>query len=76
MNEALRSGINDDPVEPADAPTVEPQPDGSPDSDRPERPHRVFTRLAKYSPRTRRWHAPVTNHDPAEGDEARKATGA
>ena len=62
MNEALRSGITDDSVEPADAPIAEPQPD--------------FTRLAKYSPRTRRWHAPVTSHDPAEGDEARKATGA
>ena len=76
MNEALRSGINDDPVEPADVPIVEPPDDESPDSDRPDRPHRIFTRLAKYSPRTRRWHAPVTNHEPGEEDEAQKPTGA
>ena len=76
MNEALRSGINDDPVEPADVPIVEPQHDESLDADRPERPHRVFTRLAKYSPRTRRWHAPVTNHEPGEEDEAQQPTGA
>jgi hypothetical protein len=63
MNEALRSGINDDPVEPADVPIVEPQ-------------QRLFTRLAKYSPRTRRWHAPVTNREPSEEDEAQQATGA
>ena len=76
MNEALRSGINDDAVESADVPIVEPQHDESPDADRPDRPYRVFTRLAKYSPHTRRWHAPVTNHEPPEEDEAQQATGA
>jgi hypothetical protein len=75
MNEALRPGINDDPVEPAEAPIVEPpQHDENPERPRPVLT--VFTRLAKYSPRTRRWHAPVTNHDPSEEDEARQATGA
>jgi len=73
MNVALDPGVGDDPVEPTDAPIAEPQNGERTDSETPAGTGGVVTRLARYSTHTRRWHAPVANHDQGEDDDTRRS---